>query len=345
VLAVTAQAGNLLRFDPASGWSPVLPTSVPGSRRAPGRRTLLCTVAGGAVLRARDGIAELIDVKSGVTRWRDPSEGVVAGAMGPTLAATASVRGDVRVADVATGAEVRTLHLGQRIPAVALLGERLVTISTAEVGIWNARTGEKLFTLPGTAVPRDLMTLPVAPRAGLFLVPSADREAEIRDVADGALIAALQGQRGAVHGGAFSDDGHLVATRHMDEVVATLGRADRCPARRAELRAAGRRGLRARRRRAHDRRRCRRAAGLAAGAGPPIGRRDPSLRRELRALPASSGASWRRRLSKDDRVGKVSHSPLSFDASPCSCSCAGPPRPSDPRSAPAGCVLGALSSD
>jgi WD40 repeat protein len=223
ILAVEMHTGDLLRFDRAGhAWSKVAPAVCPWMATKTSPANVVCILGDGVVLRARDGVAELIDVATGQVRWRDPVERVMAAALGPRsrLAATVGARGDVRVSDAASGAEVHTFHLEQRIMGVALLeNDRLVTVGPAEIAVWDARSGDRLMTLPGATLARDAPSVPADLKRNRILVASTDRGGAIHHVTDGAVVATLHGQRATVHDGIFSPDGTLVVTRQVGEAA------------------------------------------------------------------------------------------------------------------------------
>ncbi|MEU8992864.1 NB-ARC domain-containing protein, partial [Streptomyces sp. NPDC048558] len=138
-----------------------------------------------------------------------------------THLATACADYTVRVWDLATGDNVRTLtgHTGG-VYSVAFSsdGTRLATAGgDRKVRIWDPATGETLRTLTGHT--RPVLSVVFRPDGTRLATAGVDRTVRIWDLATGETLRILTGHTGAVNSVGFSPDGTCLATVGEDEAV------------------------------------------------------------------------------------------------------------------------------
>lgn len=120
---------------------------------------------------------------------------------------TASDDGTARIWSASTGAELLALQHDDWVWNAAFSpdGRRVVTSSGAQVFVWDAETGEKLFTLNG-----HVSTVHVAafsPNGSMIATGSYDRKIIVWNADTGEPLFTLAGHTGAVFSLVFSPDG------------------------------------------------------------------------------------------------------------------------------------------
>lgn len=142
------------------------------------------------------------------------------------LLASGNMNGMVRLWDVQTGQEVRTIRSGL-IPApifrVAFSPDGQQLAGAVETGffpearVWNTATGEQLFTLNGHQ--GDILSVVYAPVGRRLATTSWDHSVKIWDSSTGKELRTIRGHREAVTDAAFSPDGLQLATAGWDGTV------------------------------------------------------------------------------------------------------------------------------
>jgi WD40 repeat protein/tRNA A-37 threonylcarbamoyl transferase component Bud32 len=134
----------------------------------------------------------------------------------------ASGSGDktLRIWDVRTGAEVRTLRHPHHVTAVAFSGDGQWLASGCDdsrVRIWNPVSGEEIRTLTGHG---DLVRSVIFSRDSKRVASAGfDQTIRIWDAASGRSLRILQGHAGRVDSVAFSPNGSHLASASADETV------------------------------------------------------------------------------------------------------------------------------
>lgn len=129
---------------------------------------------------------------------------------------TASDDKTARIWNAFTGEEILSLTHDDWVwhAAFSTDGKRVVTSSGAQVFIWNAETGEKLFTLNG-----HVSTVHVAafsPDGAMLATGSYDRKVIVWDANTGEALFTLSGHTGSVFSLAFSADGKQLISSSDD---------------------------------------------------------------------------------------------------------------------------------
>jgi WD40 repeat protein len=122
--------------------------------------------------------------------------------------------------DVATGAEVRTLAVGE-VSGLAFSpdGERVVTVGSSGVKISQVATGRVLLTLqtkptmPAVAFSPDGATVAIAGEG------AESKTVQLWDARRGKLVTTLAGHTGAVWSVAFCPDGKRLVSGSMDQTI------------------------------------------------------------------------------------------------------------------------------
>lgn len=132
---------------------------------------------------------------------------------------SASDDGTARVWNASTGEELLALHHSGWVWHAAFSpdGKRVATVSGNEAFVWDAVTGEKIFTLNGHT--NTVYTVAFSPDGTRIATGSEDRKIKIWDAGSGRELFTLAGHGGGVSGVAFSPDGKYLASGSDDGTV------------------------------------------------------------------------------------------------------------------------------
>ncbi len=139
---------------------------------------------------------------------------------GQRLASAGEGDGTVRIWEVTTGNELRTLRHTGGVYSVAFSPDRqrLASGSTDHtVRIWEAATGKELLTLKGhTGI---VYSVAFSPDGQRLASASGDRTVKLWELASGQELLTLKGHAGPVRSVAFSADGQRLASASEDRTV------------------------------------------------------------------------------------------------------------------------------
>ena len=132
---------------------------------------------------------------------------------------TTSDDGTARVWNTATGEELLKLEHSNWVWTAAFSpdGESIATVSGNEALVWDASTGEKIFSLNGHT--NTVYAVAFSPDGTRLATGSDDRKIKIWDVVSGRELFILAGHNGGITGLAFSPDGKYLASGSDDGTV------------------------------------------------------------------------------------------------------------------------------
>ncbi len=143
---------------------------------------------------------------------------------------TTSDDGTARTWNAFTGEELLVLNHSDWVWNAAFSpdGKRIATVSEYQAFIWDAATGEKLFTLNGHI--STVHAVAFSPNGALLVTGSYDRKAIVWDANTGEALFTLAGHTGTIFSAAFSADGTRLVTTSDDGTMriwdVTLGRGE-----------------------------------------------------------------------------------------------------------------------
>jgi WD40 repeat protein len=130
------------------------------------------------------------------------------------------IQDEIKLWDVATGREVRTLsgHTDNvRSVAFSPDGRLLASGSWPEIKLWDVATGREVRTLSGHTY--GVSSVAFSPDGRLLASGSLDETIKLWDVASGSLVRTLSGHTDNVRSVAFSPDGRLLASGSTDATI------------------------------------------------------------------------------------------------------------------------------
>jgi WD40 repeat protein len=135
------------------------------------------------------------------------------------LLASGSHHQAVKLWDVATGKELRTLRGEDMVWSVAFSpdGTRLASNDGRTVKLWDVASGKEVGALRGHKA--WVTTVAFSPDGTRLASGGNDRTVRLWDVASGKELRTLRGHRGEVHRVAFSPDGTRLASSSNDRTV------------------------------------------------------------------------------------------------------------------------------
>lgn len=137
------------------------------------------------------------------------------------MLASASEDNTIKLWDVATGRELRTLAgTANGANTVAFSPDSRTVASgggDALVRLWDVGSGQLLRSLQGHTAP--INSVAFSPDGRILASASNDHAVKLWDVANASVVYTLSGHRGAVKSVAFSRDGHTLASGGMDKAI------------------------------------------------------------------------------------------------------------------------------
>jgi WD40 repeat protein/basic membrane lipoprotein Med (substrate-binding protein (PBP1-ABC) superfamily) len=127
--------------------------------------------------------------------------------------------GTARIWNAFTGEELLKLEHASWVWTAAFSpdGTRAATVSGSDAFVWDAATGEKLFTLRGHA--NDLFAVAFSPDGTRLVTGGEDRKVKVWDASSGRELFALPGHAGAIYSLAFTPDGTRLASGSDDGMI------------------------------------------------------------------------------------------------------------------------------
>jgi len=141
------------------------------------------------------------------------------------LLASGSADRTIKLWEVATGQEVRTLSGSVWSVAFSSDGRLLASGSFGEIKLWEVATGQLVRTLSGHT--GSVTSVAFSPDGQLLASGSADKTIKLWEVATGQEVRTLSGHTGPVLLVAFSPDGRLLASGSLDHNNQAVGGSHR----------------------------------------------------------------------------------------------------------------------
>ncbi|MBX3444281.1 MAG: PQQ-binding-like beta-propeller repeat protein, partial [Planctomyces sp.] len=149
--------------------------------------------------------------------WENAGDGVAIGRIefsgdGASLIVADERANRVRQFDVETGELVRTWDVQLTRGVCCSPAEPVLVCTCAENSLiaFSSRTGERLWTSPGTVY--ELHTMVITPDGRHLVTATSDKVIEIRDMRDGELIRELVAHQTSIESLSVSPDGKTLAT-------------------------------------------------------------------------------------------------------------------------------------
>jgi WD40 repeat protein len=136
--------------------------------------------------------------------------------------ASASEDGKIKIWDTPTGRYVTTLaaHTGP-VNGLAFSPDNrhLASASRDEVKVWDAATGDLVYTFPGSSIENVPVTMAFSPDGRRLAAGSVNHTVKVWNVMSGQEVCTLSGHAGPVFSVAFSPDGQRLLSVDWDELV------------------------------------------------------------------------------------------------------------------------------